>query len=482
MLKKCVRVLLLSGVFLSITTWAISQLAPGSFEDLYKQMELFSYALTTVHSEYVDEKKPRELIYGALRGMLSSLDPHSQFLDPDEYKELKTETQGRFGGLGIEISIRDGLLTIITPIEGTPAWKEGLKAGDRIVLIEDEETKDMSLNDAVKRLRGDPGTKVKITVLRESERRLIDFTITREIIKVQDVKDVQVLTDKIGYLRLVEFRENSHKEFWKALTKLKEEGADSLILDLRNNPGGLLNVAIAITEEFLPEGTLIVSTKGRRPSQNTETYARKTPKKILDWPIVVLINKGSASGSEILAGALKDNKRALILGTQSFGKGSVQSVIPLPDGSGLRLTTSKYFTPSGISIHGVGITPDIVVPYVPPPESSEVDQDKQKVEKIFEDVKEYEKKEKGEQGEGDETDPEKKALREARKWLLKDNQVQAAIRVIKGIRVYRTFPGIGTTEAAAKPEASASPTEAAGAAVPSSGEDMKGSPVGTEAP
>lgn len=416
--------------FLSLTTLAICQIDRKVKDDLYAQVELYSYALTTIQADYVDEKTPQELIYGSLRGMLSSLDPHSQFLDPDEYKELKTETQGKFGGLGIEISIRDGLLTIITPLEDTPAWRAGIKAGDHIVKIDGELTRDMTLDDAVKKMRGKPGTEVKITVLREGEFKLIDFTIVREIIQIQDVKNTQILQDHIGYIRLAEFREDSATAFRKALEDLTQQGADSLILDLRNNPGGLLNVAINTTEEFLPDGKIIVSTKGRRLAQNTITRsANKTH--LISWPMVVLLNEGSASGSEILAGALQDNKRAIILGTKSFGKGSVQSVIPLPDGSGLRLTTSKYFTPSGRSIHGIGIEPDIVIePQMPPQEAK--DDEEKKVEKIFENVQMQETADQ---------DKLKQAGKEAEihERLLSDNQVQSAISVLKGIKVYANF-------------------------------------------
>lgn len=432
--KKFIIVIATIVSFFSLTTLAVSQISRKTKDDLYSQIELYSYTLTTIQADYVEEKSPKDLIYGSLRGMLSTLDPHSQFLDPDEYKDLKTETQGKFGGLGIEISIRDGILTVITPIEGTPAWEEGIKAGDLIVKIEDELTKDMTLSDAVKLLRGKPGTDINITVLRESEFKILEFTITREIIRIQDVKGTQILTDNIGYIRLAEFREDSAKDFRKALDELKEQGADSLIVDLRNNPGGLLNVAIKITEEFLPKGELIVSTKGRRRSQNTETHSTNTSH-LIDWPMVVLINEGSASGSEILAGAVKDNKRGIIVGEQSFGKGSVQSVIPLPDGSGLRLTTSKYFTPSGVSIHGEGITPDIVVKYKEPPEEeegNEMELNERNVKRVFDDLEEQES-----------DDPEATKLskqeQELHERLLKDNQVQAAISVIKGIRVYKSF-------------------------------------------
>jgi carboxyl-terminal processing protease len=398
-------------------------------EDLYSQIELFSYVLTTVQSEYVDEQKPKDLIYGSLKGMLAGLDPHSQFLTPEDYEDLKTETKGAFGGLGIEISIRDGLLTVITPIEDTPAWNAGLKAGDRIVKIEEELTKDFTLSEAVKMLRGEPGTDVHITVLREDEFKIHEFTITREIIHIQDVKDVHMVSENVGYIRLTEFRQDSAQEFEKSLRSLRDQGANALIVDLRNNPGGLLNVAIRISEMFLPYGETVVSTKGRHAAQDSISKSTNRSKEFLDWPVVVLINEGSASGSEIFAGALKDNKRGVVLGTKSFGKGSVQSVIPLPDGSGLRLTTSKYFTPSGVSIHGTGIEPDIEVKRIAPPTEEEAEKSKD-VEKIFADI------------EHKDDNPEEleklNAESKLKKRMLEDNQVQAAISVIKGIRVYKS--------------------------------------------
>ena len=431
--KRILTVVLVLVAFFSLTTIAISQIDRKTKDDLYAQIELFSYALTTIQSDYVDTVSPKDLIYGSLRGMLAALDPHSQFLDPDEYKELKTETQGKFGGLGIEISIRDGLLTVITPIEGTPAWNAGIKAGDRIVKIEDELTKDMTLDKAVKLLRGKPGTEVHITVLREEEFKIEEITVVREIIHIQDVKYAQILEDNIGYLRLTEFRADSAESFRKALDELATQGADSLILDLRNNPGGLLNVAIKITEEFLPEGQTIVSTRARGENEGTVTYS-KNKEHLINWPVVVLINEGSASGSEILAGALQDNKRGIIVGTKSFGKGSVQSVIPLPDGSGLRLTTSKYFTPSGRSIHGVGIEPDISVKQILETEKPKDVQNK-KIDEIFENVetKETEKPKDGEEPK------DQKPNELNRKEILADNQVTAGISVLKGIRVYKKF-------------------------------------------
>lgn len=428
--KKFIIVFATIVSFFSLSTLALSQISRKTKDDLYSQIELYSYTLTTIQADYVEEIAPKDLIYGSLKGMLATLDPHSQFLDPEEYKELKTETQGKFGGLGIEISIRDGLLTVITPIEDTPAWIAGIKAGDRIVKIEEELTKDMTLGEAVKLLRGKPGTEINITILRESEFKIQEFKIVREIIHIQDVKNTQILKDEIGYIRLAEFREDSAKEFRKALDTLIQQGANGLILDLRNNPGGLLNVAIKITEEFLPSGTPIVSTKGRRRSQNTETFSSNI-NHVIDWPMVVLINEGSASGSEILAGALKDNKRAIILGTKSFGKGSVQSVIPLPDGSGLRLTTSKYFTPSGVTIHGAGIEPDIVIEKIDE-EKDETEEKEKNVEKIFDDLEVKQSE-----------DPEATKLtnkeKDDRERLLADNQVISAMSVIKGIRVFKSF-------------------------------------------
>lgn len=416
-------------ILLGVCSVGISQITAQNKKDLYSQVELFSYALTTIQSEYVDEKSPKDMIYGALRGMLSSLDPHSQFMDPDEYKELKTETEGKFGGLGIEISLKDNLLTVIAPVEDTPAWRAGVKAGDRIVKIGHDVTRDMSLDDAVKKLRGDPGTKVTITILREKDDSVKDFVITREIIHVDDVKDPHIMDDHIGYVRLTEFRENSYNELHQALEKLKAQGADSLVLDLRNNPGGLLDVAVKIAEDFLPAGKTIVSTKGRHSSENYMAKSQNNISDFLDWPMAVMINEGSASGSEIVAGALRDNKKAVLVGVKSFGKGSVQSVIPLPDGSGLRLTTARYFTPSGVCINGIGITPDVVVENNASKENDGIDEKsvtkekKEDVDTIFSDLEHKE---------------DKKQM-DLKKKDQADLQLQSAINVIKGIKIYRKF-------------------------------------------
>lgn len=332
-------------------------------DETYKELTLFADTLAIIQSQYVEESEPKDLIYGSLKGMLSSLDPYSEFLPPEEYKELKADTEGKFGGVGMEITLKDGLVTVVSPLEDTPAWEAGIKSGDKIVKINDEIIKDFTLTDAVRLLRGDPGTEVKITAWREKEKKMIDFEIVRAMIKIEDIKDVRIIDDSgIGYIRLVEFSEETPDDLSGALDNLQEQGMKALILDVRYNPGGLLDVAAKVTENFLDKNKIIVTTKGRGNLQNLE-FRSRTSSKYKDLPMVVLINEGSASGSEILAGALKDHKRAIVIGEKSFGKGSVQTVIPLSDGSALKLTTSKYFTPSGASIHGEGIDPDIEIKY-----------------------------------------------------------------------------------------------------------------------
>ncbi len=358
--KKIIIIVLLAGAILAAVSLAVCSSEKKSNNELFRQVELFSNAVGIIQSDYVEEPDPKELIYGALDGMLASLDAHSQFMDPEAYNDLKSETEGKFGGLGIEITIKDGLLTVVTPIEDTPAWDAGIKANDRIVKINNELTRDLKLSEAVKKLRGKPQDPVTITIFRESENKILEFKIVRDIIKIKDIKDARIIQDKIGYIRLAEFRETTPRDFKSALENLKSQGMDALILDLRNNPGGLLETAVDITQVFLPEGELVISTKGRKQEQDIR-FVAKERKPILDIPMVVLINEGSASGSEIVAAALQDYKRAIILGTKSFGKGSVQSVIPLGDGSALRLTTSKYFTPSGREINSDGVKPDITI-------------------------------------------------------------------------------------------------------------------------
>ncbi len=378
--------------------------------EFYKYTDLFTTALVLIQKQFVKEVSPKELIYGALKGMLSHLDPYSQFLKPDEYKELLTETEGEFGGLGIEIGIRDGLLTIITPLEGTPAWRAGLKPGDRIVKINGELTKGITLEEAVKKLRGKPGTKVKITILREEDNLIKDVEIVREIIKIQDVKNVKILESGIGYIKISEFREKTPQQLDRALSKLKKKGIKGLILDLRNNPGGLLSSAVKVAERFLEKGKVIVTVKERKTSK-TYSYKANYKNPLLNIPMVVLVNKGSASGSEIVAAALKDNKRAIILGEKTFGKGCVQSVIPLEDGSAIRLTTAYYYSPKGKVIQDEGVLPDIKVEY------KKIEEKKEKAEEVFEKVE------------------NKKDI--VKEKLLTDYQVIRALDLLKGILIYQ---------------------------------------------
>ncbi len=353
---------LVIGALLVVLTLSLGGSAVSKVTDnaaTYEQLRLFTEVLSIVQNQYVDEVPPKELIYSAIKGTLRGLDPHSSFLDPDSYREMQVETSGSFGGLGIEITLKDDILTVVSPIDGTPAYRAGLLTGDRIVKIDGLSTKDMQLADAVKRMRGKPGSKVTITVLREGWAEPKDFDIVREQIKVQSVKAVP-MGDGVEYLKLRQFQEQSPHDLETQLEKFSKDGMKALILDLRNNPGGLLTAAVEVSEKFIDDGKLVVYTEGRVRNQNMR-FSAHAKRGYSQMPMVILVNQGSASASEIVAGALQDWGRATIVGTQTFGKGSVQTIIPLSDGSGLRLTTAKYFTPKGRSIHGKGITPDVVV-------------------------------------------------------------------------------------------------------------------------
>ena len=325
----------------------------------YEQLRLFTEVLSIVQNQYVDEVPPKDLIYSAIKGTLRGLDPHSSFLDPESYKDMQVETSGSFGGLGIEITLKDDILTVVSPIEGTPAYRAGLVTGDRIVKIDGLSTKDMQLSDAVKRMRGKPGTKVIISVVREGWTEAKDFDIVREQIRVHSVRE-HMLDGGVAYIKLRQFQEQTPHDLEQALDKAAKDGMKALVLDLRGNPGGLLTAAVEVSEKFVDDGKLVVYTEGRVRNQNMR-FTAHSKKPLATVPMVVLLNQGSASASEIVAGALQDWGRAMVVGTQSFGKGSVQTIIPLSDGSGLRLTTAKYFTPKGRSIHGKGIAPDIVI-------------------------------------------------------------------------------------------------------------------------
>ena len=337
----------------------------------FESIELFTDVMSIIKKSYVEEVDTKKLIYGAINGMITSLDPHSSFMPPDTYNEMKTDTKGAFGGLGIEISIKDGVLTVISPIEDTPAFKAGIKSGDMILKIDDKFTKDLNINDAVKRMRGQKGSKVILTIMREGFDKPKEFPMVRDIIQVKSVR-FHLMDGGYGYVRIAQFQEKTDEDLSKALKTMKEEykgELKGLVLDMRNDPGGLLDQAVKVSDHFVPEGKMIVYTEGREKDSKMQFTAKKGGKEP-GYPIVVVINGGSASASEIVAGALQDHKRAIILGTQSFGKGSVQTIIPLSDDSGLRLTTARYYTPKGRSIQAKGITPDIVVEAVELPKAA----------------------------------------------------------------------------------------------------------------
>ena len=333
--------------------------ANSSEVDSYKKIDLFGEVLEKINREYIDEINQSESMDSAINGLLQSLDPYSSYMSPEILEEMQTETSGEFGGLGIEVSMEAGVVKVISPIDDTPASKAGLKAGDYIVKINDTQVQGKSLSEAVDLMRGPVGSSIELTVRRRGEKKALTFNITREIIEIQSVKS-ELLEENIGYIRLTSFNENSSDQIEKQIKKLKKnKNLNSFILDLRNNPGGLLNQAIRISDFFLENGE-IVSTKSRKKTENRKWFAKKGD--ITDGKtLLVLINYGSASASEIVAGALKDHKRAIVVGENSYGKGSVQSIIPLKNRGAIRLTVAKYYLPSGKSISEVGVRPDIEV-------------------------------------------------------------------------------------------------------------------------
>jgi carboxyl-terminal processing protease len=341
----------------------------GQKDSAYPSLEIFSSVMERVRREYVDGKDLtyQQLVRNALKGMLSELDPHSEYMEPDKFDDLRDDTEGKFGGIGVVISMKDQRLTVVAPMEDTPGFRAGIRTGDVIEKIEGRSAEHMGVQDAVKILRGDPGSEVTITVLRPSTGQSKDYKLKREEIKVDMVKDINggrsfpLGENKIGYVRITQFGEKTSDELEAALKKLKAQGMRGLVIDLRWNPGGLLDQAVGVCEKFLPRGQLVVTTEGRTPAQSSVRKAAGHGDELEGEPIVVLINAGSASASEIVSGCLQDLKRAIILGERSFGKGSVQSIIELSDGSALRLTTAKYYTPSHKVIHEKGITPNIEV-------------------------------------------------------------------------------------------------------------------------
>jgi carboxyl-terminal processing protease len=391
-------------------------------EEVYKNLEVLTEVLRRIERNYVEGTEPKKLIYGAVKGMVGTLDPHSFFMSPDEYKELMIETKGSFTGVGIEITIRNNVLTVVSPIEGTPAFKAGIKAGDQIIKIGDKATKDFSIMEAVKLIRGPKGTEVRLTISREEAEKPLQFVITRDVIPIKSVRSL-LFPHGIRYVRISTFQSDTGEEVSKVFEGPgSKEDLKGLVLDLRNNPGGLLSQAVEVADEFLDSG-VIVSIKGR-DQQEEKTYARSGD--ITGGvPIVALINGGSASASEIVAGALQDNHRGLILGTTTFGKGSVQTLFPLSDGSGLRLTTALYYTPSGRSIQASGITPDIEVAFVAPKEGL---QQKKRPMIREKDLEGHLEKEDEEQEEGETTSDENSHLQSL---IDNDNQLRSALQVLQ---------------------------------------------------
>jgi carboxyl-terminal processing protease len=408
---------------------------------MYEDLKVFTDVLGLLQKEYVEETDSKDLIHGAIKGMLETLDPHSAFMPPNIYKEMQEETKGRFEGLGIEITTKDGVLTVVSPIEDTPAFKAGILAGDQILKIDGELTKNLTLIESVKRLRGPRGTKVTITIMREGFTKPRDFTLSRDVIPIRSVRH-ELLDKHYGYIRLSQFQEKTDSEFDKALKALEEESKGTLkglVLDLRNNPGGLLDQAVKVADRFIESG-LIVSMEGRKEDQKMKFNAHSQGT-IARYPLVVLINSGSASGAEIVAGAIQDNGRGILLGTHTFGKGSVQTIFPLKDGSGLRLTTARYFTPSGRSIQAKGIVPDIVFKPSRPEEEKEISIPRPPMEKDLErHLIEIEKglpkdKEKPKKEEPKKEESKKKEEVKEKKPI--DQQLDRALELLKSWEIFK---------------------------------------------
>lgn len=332
----------------------------GSDSVLYEQLKYFGEAINILRTEYVEPVDSKKLVHGAMRGMLSGLDDYSQFLEKEEFEELESDAKGEFGGLGLEIAMKGGMLTVITPIDGSPAEKSDIKPGDRIVKIDGKATEAMGISEAVKMMRGEPGTTATLSIWREKSDKVFDASIRRAVIKVKSIKSAELIDGKIGYIKLVEFQENTPRDLDIALKKLESQGLVALVLDLRNNPGGLLDAAAAVCERFLPEGAVVVSIKTRDPKNDT-VYKSGGKFAHTNFPIMILVNGGSASAAEVFAGAMQDNNRAVIIGTRTFGKASVQTVEGLENGTALRFTSAYYYTPKGRLIKKEGIVPDVVI-------------------------------------------------------------------------------------------------------------------------
>ncbi len=400
-------------------------LETGEKEQVYKKIEVLTEILMQIKRSYVDEKEYTDIVNGAIHGMLRSLDPHSDYLEPQAYKDMKEDTQGRYGGIGVHIGMRNDVLTVIAPIEDTPAFEAGLLAGDRIVEIDGEKTRKMEFSESVDRIRGKRGTTVLLTVLREGESDTLEFEIRREFIEVASVKGTRVIRNGIGYVRITQFSAPTAESFQRGLDKLFEQEVKGLVLDLRNNPGGLVSSAVNVAEKFLRKGELIVTTKGRKYRSGKMEQRAAGDVRYLDVPLVILVNEGSASAAEIVAGALQDQGRAVLLGETTYGKGSVQSILPIraEADSAIRMTTARYYTPSGRQIHDQGIQPDILV-YVPPSEWVKV-----------------RRKKAIEEGGHLYSEEEKKAYEGVR-----DRQLDRAVNLVETMMIYEGIAGAGAEE------------------------------------
>jgi carboxyl-terminal processing protease len=410
-----------------------SQKVSALSDNVYEDLKVFTDVIGFIQKDYVEETKSKDLIYGAIKGMLETLDPHSAFMPPDMYKEMQEGTKGRFEGLGIEITLKDGILTVVSPIEGTPAYRAGIMARDQIISIDGESTKNFTLMDSVKRMRGPRGTKVTITIMREGFTKPKDFTLVRDVIPVRTVR-YELLEKNYGYIRISEFKEKTDGEFEKVMKGLEEEGKGALkglVLDLRNNPGGLLDQAVKIADRFIDSG-IIVSIDGRK-EEAKQKWPAHSDGTLTRYPLVVLVNGGSASGAEIVAGAIQDHGRGIIVGTQTFGKGSVQTIIPLKDGSGLKLTTARYYTPNGRSIQAKGIAPDIIVKPSRPEEEKEILPPKLPAEKDLErHLMDVEKT----TGPREKEKPKKEEAKEKKPV---DNQLDRALDLLKSWDVFKNI-------------------------------------------
>lgn len=413
---------LLAFTILVLSVGPNASLAAGS--ETYKSLKLFNEVLKMVEKNYVEEVDPKVIINGAINGMIKSLDPHSAFMTAEQYRDLQVDTKGAFSGLGIVITMQDDMITVVSPIEDKPAFNAGVMAGDRIIRIDGKTTKDFTIMDAVHSLRGEKGTKVTITIVREGEDNPMDFDIVRDIIEIKSVKQKRYSGD-IGYIRISNFQETTADELDEAFKEINAGNLPlkGIVLDLRNNPGGLLDQSVKVSDAFLRSGK-IVSSRGRT-KDSERVYGARDDGDEPECPVVVLINGGTASAAEIVSGALRDNKRAILLGTRTFGKGSVQTVVPLKDGSALKLTIAKYYTPDGKSIQARGIVPDIVVEYAKPAVADE-DRLKQIREKDLRGHIEGEK----EEARDDKADKEIKDLR-------KDNQLESAIGLLKSWDIFK---------------------------------------------